>query len=92
MSMDTVYEYAQVLERELDAFNDGLRASFEEVMTAHGNVAPLWDDAMRRDYDVRWQPLEDVMRDYVQRVGPHHLEFLTERLHHLRTYLHGHGA
>ncbi len=92
MSMDNVYERACQLERELTQFNDRLRGAFDEVEHAHAHVSPLWDDAMRRDYDVKWKPLEETMQEYVQRVGPHYVEFLVERLRHLRAFLYGHGA
>ena len=92
MSMDDVYTRVQALEAGLGKFNDALRAGFEEVTHSHAQVAPLWDDAMRREYDRTWKPLEEDMQEYVQRVGPNYVDFLIERLHHLRAYLHGHGA
>ncbi len=92
MSMDDVYERARRLEQELSRFNDSLRASFTEVEQSHSHVAPLWDDSMRREYDVTWKPLEETMHDYMRRVGPRYVEFLIERLRHLNSYLHGHGS
>lgn len=92
MSMDDVYERARALEGELEKFNDRLRGSFEEVMGAHGVVSPLWEDAMRREYDARWKPFEEAMQEYVERIGPKYVDILVERLRHLSAYLHGHGS
>lgn len=92
MSMDDVYERARALEGELQKFNDRLRGSFEEVMSAHGRVSPLWDDAMRREYDTKWKPLEEAMQEYVRRVGPKYVDVLSERLRHLQAFLFGHGS
>lgn len=92
MSMDDVFERARHLEQELSRFNDSLRASFSEVAQSHSNIAPLWDDSMRREYDVTWKPIEETMDDYTRLIAPRHVEFLIERLRYLSSYLHGHGS
>jgi hypothetical protein len=89
MSMDDIYESAQRLEHALVAFNDQVRGSIDAVNRAHTNVAPLWVDTMRRDYDSSWLPLEESMNDYIQRTGPQYVDVLIERLKALRAYLHG---
>ncbi len=92
MSMDDVHARAQELSRSLEHFNDHLRANMAEVDRAHARVSPLWDDAMRRDYDLKWAPLEEEMKRYNRQVGPQYMDFLIQRLAHLNSYLHGHGA
>ena len=92
MSMDDVHEQVRALTQELEAFNGGLRGTFNAVKDSHANVSPLWDDTMRREYDQTWLPLDEAMQDYVQRVGPQYVDLLIERLRHLEAYLHGHGA
>jgi len=89
MSMDHVFERAQVLERELQNFNERLRAAFEQVEQSHSRVSPLWDDSMRREYDQSWKPLDDAMHDYIKRTGPRYVDVLIDRLRHLKSYLHG---
>ncbi len=92
MSMDDVYTRAQELARGLEQFNDHLRATMAEVDRSHAHVSPMWDDAMRREYDLKWVPLEEEMKKYNQQVGPQYMDFLIQRLTHLNAYLHGHGA
>ncbi|ASF44871.1 hypothetical protein [Methylovulum psychrotolerans] len=92
MSMDDVYERAQIAERELEHFNGRLRESFSEVMRSHDAVSPIWDDAMRREYDISWRPLQESMEEYINLIGPQYVDFLIERLRYLQAYLYGHGA
>ena len=92
MSMDDVEVRVRAVEEGLTNFNDALRVAFDEVMHSHGNVSPLWDDEMRREYDLKWKPLEDNMHEYVERIGPNYVEFVIARLQHLQNYLHGHGS
>ncbi len=87
--MDEIYERATVLENELEKFNDQLRGGFEDLRRSHDAVAPLWQDEMRREYDRTWMPLEESMDAYIKQVGPRYVEFLLERLQHLKAYLHG---
>lgn len=89
MSMDEVYERMAAVERELEEFNARLRASFLIVRESHDAVLPLWQDAMKREYDRTWEPLEETMRDYVERVGPLYVETLLERVRAAARYLHG---
>jgi uncharacterized protein YukE len=91
MSMDDVHARAQALAQQLEKFNQHLRKAMDEVDRSHRQVSPMWKDAMRRDYDRNWLPLEDKMKEYNQRVGPRYLEFMLQRLRHLVAYLHGHG-
>ncbi len=63
-----------------------------EVDRSLPHVSPLWDDAMRRDYDRRWIPLADEMQEYNRQIGPQSVDFLIQRLYHLNSYLHGHGS
>ena len=51
----------------------------------------MWDDAMRREYDHRWIPLDEEMKKYSNKIGPQYMEFLIKRLSHLTSYLYGHG-
>jgi hypothetical protein len=89
MSMDDVYIRAQELSSGLAEFNDDLRAKMDEVDRSHAHVSPLWDDSMRRDYDRKWIPLQDEMKRYNQQIGPQYVNFLIDRLRHLKSYLHG---
>ncbi len=92
MSMDDVYIRAQELSRSLEQFNHDLKGAMAEVDRSHERVSPLWDDAMRRDYDRKWIPLEEEMKEYNRQVGPQYMNFLIQRLYHLNSYLHGHGS
>lgn len=87
--MDEIHERMMVVDGALSQFNERLRASFDDVARAHNALAGLWDDSMRRDYDAAWGPLEEAMKDYLQRIGPTCVDGLGQRLAALRRYLHG---
>lgn len=87
--MDDVKRRADAAHDALEKFNESLRKAMGELERAHGHVAPLWDDSMRRDYDRQWKPAEEKMQEYNTRVGPNYVRFLSERLKHLQRYLHG---
>ena len=92
MSMDDVYENLKSLEQGLEQFNEHLRNHFAEVMQAHDHLQPEWDDEMRREYDITWQPMQDSMEEYIHQIGPNYVGYLVQQLHHLRAYLYGHGS
>jgi hypothetical protein len=89
MSMDDIHDRAQALERGLEQFIARLKTSFLDVERSHQAVTPLWDDSMSRDYQRSWQPLEESMKDFIQRVSPQYVDTLLERLRHLKAYLYG---
>jgi hypothetical protein len=89
MGMDEVEIHMLRFLRELTHLQESLEASIADVRRNHEAVAPLWDDAMRRQYDQAWVPLEDAMKNYVRRVGPELNEFLRTKSHYLERYLHG---
>ena len=87
--MDEVYQRAAELERGLSQFNERLQAAFSRVVLSHQGVSPLWQDAMRREYDQVWKPLEEEMLTYNRSIGPKYVDLIIERLRHLRSYLYG---
>jgi hypothetical protein len=92
MSMDDVYLRARELSHGLEQFNLNLKAVLTEVEQAHALVAPLWDDAMSREYHQQWDPMEDNLKEYARKIGPQYVDFLLQRLRHLHVFLHGHGS
>ena len=89
MSMDDIHQRAEALEKGLSRFNDRLRAAFAGVERSHQNVSPLWQDAMRREYDKAWKPLQEEMIAYNRTIGPKYVDLLINRLRHLKSYLYG---
>ena len=89
MSMDDVLIAMNAFTQELEQFNDSLQASFEQLQAHHDAVSPLWDDAMRKEYDVRWQPLKEKMDEYIHSAGGRYVEGLIEKLDNLKGYLYG---
>jgi hypothetical protein len=88
--MDEVREYMLQFESQLEAFQEALKESMADVHRHHEVVSPLWQDTMRREYDVTWVPLEEAMDVYIQRVGPEQVEIMLTKLRHLGRYLYGH--
>ena len=89
MSMDDVMRDMDALERQLEAFNHRLCEGMSELKEHHAAVSPLWQDAMRREYDLKWVPLEEAMERYVEVIGPKYVDVLLVKLRHLRGYLYG---
>jgi len=89
MSMDEQYAQMQNFELALTAFNERLRAYLAGLQVQHDHVSPLWQDAMRQEYDAVWVPFRETMQHYVASEGPGYVEFLTIKLHALRRYLYG---
>ena len=89
MSMDDVMLTTRAFEEQLELFNERLMQSMAELLEHHAVVSPLWQDEMRREYDVKWLPLEESMKRYESIIGPAYVEVLLTKLRHLRGYLHG---
>ena len=89
MSMDEVFESMKIFEKELDSFNNRLKESFEDLSRNHDRVAPLWQDSMRKEYDARWNSLEEHMKEYVAVDGSTYIEILNQKLAAIRGYLYG---
>lgn len=89
MSMDDVMLTMRAFEEQLELFNERLVQAMAELQEHHAIVSPLWEDEMRKEYDVKWLPLEEAMEHYKAVVGPAYVEVLIAKLRHLRGYLHG---
>ena len=89
MSMDDQYEMMQRFEHELREFNMQLKRSVQELENQHETVSPLWQDAMRREYDAVWGPFEETMKHYIDNEGPRYVEFLNIKIHALGRFLYG---
>jgi hypothetical protein len=90
MGMDEVRDRMRAFETELEAFQQTLRASMADVQKHSDAVSPLWQDAMRREYDTTWIPLQEAIEDYMRRIGPEQVETLLKKLRHIGAFLDGH--
>ena len=89
MSMNDVERCVDGFERQLDWFNDHLRATVKVLNDHHDQVNPLWQDDMRKEYDAQWLPLEEAMQHYENVVGPEYIVRLKDTLKDIRGYLYG---
>ena len=89
MGMDEIHQTMNVFHQELEMFNDRLKKSFDDLQKHHDHVNPLWQDAMRREYDVKWTNLEEKMKRYVTSDGVSYTEILVEKINAIRGYLYG---
>lgn len=90
MGMDDVNQRLQEFQSALEQFHETLEASIADTRAHHDGVCALWQDAMRREYDARWKPLEEAMQQYVRRLGPSLVETMMEKRRHAERYL-GHA-
>jgi hypothetical protein len=89
MSMDEQYAQMRRFRDELVRFNGLLRASMQDLKEQHDRAAPYWQDEMRRMYNVHWEPLDELMKNYLEREGPRYADFLAAKIRALEGYLYG---
>jgi len=89
MSMDEQYAEMRRFRDTLSRFNLHLKDSMQELKTQHEYVNPHWQDEMRRTYNASWEPLDQQMKQYLEREGPAYLDFLNRKIRSLEGYLYG---
>ncbi len=89
MSMDEQYKEMRRFTDELVTFNTHLSESMRDLKLQHERVDPHWRDEMRRTYDMYWNPLEQLMQNYLEREGPLYTQFLSYKIRALEGYLYG---
>ncbi|KAA2239218.1 hypothetical protein F0L74_23720 [Chitinophaga agrisoli] len=87
--MDEVHDRLQQFQRNLEIFNDKLKVSFDQLTRYHETVHPWWQDSMRNEYEIRWKPLEDKMKQYVTTDGNNYSDILLHKINLIKRYLHG---
>jgi len=88
--MDKVYEQMRLFSKELISFNMNLKNSMKRLEIHHNEIVKVWNpktDNFRREYDKQWKPLDETMKDYINREAPAYVEFLQIKLRALRKYL-----
>ena len=90
MSMDEQYAEMRRFTDALTQFNTQLQASMRDLQTQHEYIDPYWQDEMRRTYDTYWQPLDEFMKNYLEREEPMYTDFLKRKIRALEAYLYGH--
>lgn len=89
MSMDEQYTEMRRFRDELSRFNTHLLESMRDLKMQHERVDPHWRDEMRRTYDTYWDPLDQLMQNYLEREGPRYTDFLGHKIKALEGYLYG---
>lgn len=89
MSMDEQYAEMRRFTDALIGFNQHLQDSMRDLRAQHEHVNPYWQDEMRRTYDSLWDPLDQRMKQYLEREGPAYLDFLRSKIRSLEAYLYG---
>jgi len=87
--MDEVRECMRRFESTLEDFQEALQDSMSDVRRHHEAVSPLWQDTMRREYDLTWVPLEEAIETYLRKIGPEQVETMRVKLQYLGRYLDG---
>lgn len=89
MSMDEQYVEMRRFKDELMRFNEHLNSTMRDLKAQHERVDPHWQDEMRRTYNAHWEPLDELMKSYLEREGPQYVEFLTYKIRAMEGYLYG---
>jgi hypothetical protein len=87
--MDEVYHTLQQFHRNLETFNDNLRLAIDDLNKHHEKVNPHWHDDMRNEYDAKWLPLEEKIKQYVTADGINYTDILIHKVSIIQKYLHG---
>lgn len=89
MSLDETHEALSAFRLELERFNDLLRVSQAELRERHEEIDALWQDNLRRNYDIAIGELERNVSDYDSCRSEMFEEFIQRKLNQLQRYLHG---
>ena len=89
MSMDDQFSELQRFRAALETFSMQLHASMMDLEEKHENVSPHWQDESRRRYDSFWVPLQENIRNYVEKESPNYHQFLESKIEATRRYLYG---
>lgn len=71
---------------QMEEVTQKLRALFQDVRDADANVAPHWDDDMKRDYQPQYAPAEEALERFLNDTGPRYTAYLQKSVEHLETY------
>ncbi len=89
-SMDEVYDRMTAFAKSLENFQELLQSSLNEMQARHDAVDPMWEhDQFRRQYEARWEPLQNLLADFLQRKAPGYRNFLADKLRAIDAYLNG---
>lgn len=89
MSLDHTFEALLRFSRELEIFDETLRASYRELHACHDTVDAIWRDDMRRTYDRAIEELDARLGRYFEGESERFEEFIRLKLGQLDGYLHG---
>jgi len=87
--MDELHERMLYFNNALQRFQDSLEASLMDLRSQHENVDPHWQDDARRNYEIHYGPLREMLQRYVTQQGPDYLRFVQEKIRCIDHYLHG---
>lgn len=88
-NMDDQYREMKLFQQQLIEFNMRLHDTMRDLEQRHEHVSPMWQDEMRKHYDLQWEPLYQGMKRYQEHDARAYVEFLTIKLHALERYLRG---
>lgn len=87
--MDEQLETLRIFRLRLIRFHMDMQQSMRDLQKSHDRVSPIWHDDMRKEYDKQWEPLSEMMLQFIKREGPRYIDFLTKKITELDGYLHG---
>lgn len=88
MSLNETYEALVLFSNELRTFDERLRVDHAELVACHEEIDHLWQDKLRREYDVFLGELESQVSRYVSGHSGEFEKFLQMKLSQLSHYLH----
>jgi|tagenome__1003787_1003787.scaffolds.fasta_scaffold20963430_2 hypothetical protein len=87
-NLDDVHEILRTFRTRIEAFSETLQTSHREMLDRHEEIAGEWTDTAAREYHSRYDPLSQLLDNYINITGPAYYEFLKRKIEILDQYLH----
>jgi uncharacterized protein YukE len=88
-TLDDVYEQMRLFEKALRDFNETVRVSAAELSKLDADTRALWRDEASRRYGQAYDPLAQMLDEYLKSDAPRFEQFLDRKVQQLARYLHG---
>lgn len=87
--MDDQFLQLKRFKQTLEEFNVRMSTSWKEVETAYEDLSPHWGGENRRQHEQLWLPVQEQIKNYLNRQSPSYTDFLNYKLQVLKRYLSG---
>lgn len=87
MSLDDTHRELRRFKADLATFNSTLASAVKALEREHSQLAGIWKDRFRRDYDRRWAAFDQHMQRYLTSEAGKYTAFIDKKIAQLGRYL-----